>query len=65
MYGFKQREFTDHTLAEFLREHKAIDNVHRTANSNQWITPDNRVLVVAIYSGTKGMTVTYWVRDPL
>lgn len=65
MFGFTQREFTDHTLAAFLREHKAIDNYEKSATSNQWRTPDNRVLVVAIYSGERGMAVKYWVRDDI
>lgn len=64
-HKFKEREFTDHSLAAFLREHGAIDNHQKVGPSNEWRTPDGRVLVIALYSGEGGMTVKYWVRDPI
>jgi hypothetical protein len=62
MFGFTQREFTDHSLAEFLRKHGAIDNCRKAGTSNQWHDAKG-ALVVAVYSGEGGMTVTYWVRE--
>lgn len=62
MEGFKKQTFTDHTLAEFLREHDALNGWTISENRTDWYTPDKRILVIALYSGSGGMTVEYWVR---
>ena len=65
MFGFTNiGQRSDHAIAAFLRRNDAIDDFITRANSSQWSNASG-VILVALYTGEGGMTVTYWVRDDL
>lgn len=56
LYGFTQRDMTDHAFAAFLRQHGALANVESVGTSNRWRDANGRVVAVAANGATLSFT---------
>ena len=51
----------DHVFATFLRQHKAVDNFHTTANATMWRDPTGEVVAVAFYDNAT-CNYSVWIK---
>ena len=61
MHGFKQVEMTDHEIAKYLRDRRAIDNYRFEPSATKWHDDKGNVVLVIFYTGAGGMVTRKFI----